>query len=426
MNYGSIGSYPHEETSRSASAEIDDIDDDDDEQYHDAQQQHHHHQYHHDAQSMGGSSVASSVRDLIVDRALTHSGRPVSVRNFGGTSTITRSSITLVKNIVGAGVLALPSGVSTFATSPSAVIPSSIWLVVMGIVFGYEFQLIGKVCDMTVSSTFREAWDDTVGRNIDNDDRDNIDDEVHPPSSSLPSSLVSRHAGTVVSWVNMLKPALANLAYSMILADTFRSLFATIGWDVTRTGCLLLVTLMGILPLCLLKNLDALAPFSMLGTVSILLITVCMGIRCYDGTYDPIDGIYIDSLPEKYRPIFGTYNGYWTVSVLVYVAMIFEAYIAHYNAPRFYTELHDATIRRFRIVVGNGFGLSTILYILIMSFGYLTFGGNCDGYILNNYSDNDSLMTVSRFVISFSILFTYPVTFMVRVSVLVSAFCFCC
>jgi hypothetical protein len=44
--------------------------------------------------------------------------------------------------------------------------------------------------------------------------------------------------------------------------------------------------------------------------------------------------------------------------------------------------------------------------------GYLTFGGNCSGYILNNYSVNDGLATICRVAIAFSILFTYPITFM--------------
>ena len=46
------------------------------------------------------------------------------------------------------------------------------------------------------------------------------------------------------------------------------------------------------------------------------------------------------------------------------------------------------------------------------AFGFLTFGGNCDGYILNNYSTNDKLATICRVAIAFSILFTYPITFM--------------
>lgn len=69
-------------------------------------------------------------------------------------------------------------------------------------------------------------------------------------------------------------------------------------------------------------------------------------------------------------------------------------------------------MNRFRMVVGNAFGFSSFVYVLITCFGFLTFGGNCDGYILNNYSDKDSLATICRVAIAFSILFTYPITFM--------------
>jgi hypothetical protein len=60
-----------------------------------------------------GSSVASlgrSVRDEI-HHGLHFGGENVSLRQLGGTSTITSSSANLIKNLVGAGVFALPSGV---------------------------------------------------------------------------------------------------------------------------------------------------------------------------------------------------------------------------------------------------------------------------------------------------------------------------
>ncbi len=99
---------------------------------------------------------------------------------------------------------------------------------------------------------------------------------------------------------------------------------------------------------------------------------------------------------------------------MVFVARIFEAFVAHYNAPRFMTKLKDANLARFRVVVvGNAFGFSSLVYVLMTAFGFLTFGGNCDGYILNNYSTNDHLATsICRVAIAFSILFTYPIAFM--------------
>mmetsp|Transcript_40699 Transcript_40699/g.85505 ORF Transcript_40699/g.85505 Transcript_40699/m.85505 type:complete len:482 (-) Transcript_40699:249-1694(-) len=327
-----------------------------------------------------GRSARNSIQD-----SLRFGGRQVSVRDLGGTSTITKSSFNLIKNIVGAGVLALPAGVASFADSPSAVIPAAGWVCAMGLAFAYSFQLIAKTCKMTQSVTFREVWEETMGYD----------------------------GALTVSMVNMLKPALGNLAYSMILADTFKALFATAGFETTRILSLLLVTILGILPLCLLKNLDALAPFSILGTAGIFLIAVCMTIRYFDGTYDvENDGVFLQDLDEKYIPQFGNYNGAWTGAVLIFAAMLFESFVAHYNAPRFMAELKNSNIHRFRIVVGNAFIFSSLVYVWMTAIGFLTFGGNCNGYILNNYSTNDRLATICRLSIAFSILFTYPITFM--------------
>eukprot|EP00980_Cylindrotheca_fusiformis_P008080 scaffold1722_cov120-Cylindrotheca_fusiformis.AAC.10 len=217
----------------------------------------------------------------------------------------------------------------------------------------------------------------------------------------------------LVSLSNMLKPALGNLAYSMILADTFQALFSTFGIKTTRTASLLLVTLFGILPLCLMKNLNALAPFSVLGTAGIFLTMICMTIRYFDGSYDPENGgRFLVGLSEVYHPRFGDYNGASTSSVLVFASMIFEAFMAHYNAPRFLAELKDSNIHRFRWVVSASFGSSGLIYVWLTAMGFLTFGANCDGYILNNYSTDDQLATICRVAIALSILFTYPIAFM--------------
>lgn len=81
-----------------------------------------------------------------------------------------------------------------------------------------------------------------------------------------------------------------------------------------------------------------------------------------------------------------------------------QAYVMHYNSARFYTELKDRSLSRFGIAVSSSFGLSAILYMAIASFGYLTFGGNCSGYILNNYSPYDPLAFVSRIAVGLAVL----------------------
>lgn len=83
----------------------------------------------------------------------------------------------------------------------------------------------------------------------------------------------------------------------------------------------------------------------------------------------------------------------------------------HYNAPRFFCELRNATLSKFTNVVSGSFGASALIYITIAGAGFLTFGGSCDGYVLNNYSPHDPLATLCRIAIALSVLMTYPICF---------------
>ena len=83
-----------------------------------------------------------------------------------------------------------------------------------------------------------------------------------------------------------------------------------------------------------------------------------------------------------------------------------------FDSPRYYTELKDATIHRFTTVCASSFGIVSFLYLSIAVVGYLTFGGNSDSFILDNYSPNDCLATVARLSMGFSAMLTYPLNFM--------------
>lgn len=84
--------------------------------------------------------------------------------------------------------------------------------------------------------------------------------------------------------------------------------------------------------------------------------------------------------------------------------MIYEAYVMHYNSPRFYMELKDRSIPRYSQAVGSSFGFCAFIYTAIAAAGFLTFGGNADNYILNNYSHYDPLATICRVLIGVSVL----------------------
>jgi len=244
--------------------------------------------------------------------------------------------------------------------------------------------LIGRVCADTGARSYREAWEKTVGSST----------SWMPAASSTFNCFI------------------ANLAYSMILADTFKNLLSGFGMEISRQNVLFGITLIVLIPLCLMKNLSSLAPFSLLGIMGMAYTILAMGIRYFDGSYGT-DGKFLVDVAENLKPSFGD-NGASAVmspKSLILICMLSTAYMAHFNAPKFYIELKDNTIKRYNAVVTSSFGISIAIFIGIAALGFLTFGSASDGLILNNYSNKDSLMSWSRIAVAISIVFSYPLVF---------------
>ena len=304
----------------------------------------------------------------------------------GGDATIPVSTFNLAKSIVGAGVLSLPSGIAFFSDSPSAVIPASLLCAVMGLVAAYSFSLIGKACEQHNASSFQDAWAKSVD----------------------PNSAWTISAGITAMCF------LASIAYSIIIGDSFTSLAATFNlpaFFAKRTNIILAISTLVLYPLCSMKSLAALAPFSLLGLGGTLYTAIVMAVRYFDGSYSK-GGKFFVAMAQAARPVFNTKGSSALSSKLfVLVSMLSTSFIAHYNAPAFYNELKDTSMPRFNKVVTYAFIASIVTFIFMMSLGFLTFGGATAGFVLNNYSGSDNLITFARLAIGLALLTGYPFTF---------------
>ena len=303
----------------------------------------------------------------------------------GGTATIPTEVFNLVKAIVGVGVLSLPAGIAAFGSARSAVLPAVALIAVIGALSGFGFSIIGRVCAYTGATSYREAWERSVG-----------------PST-----------GWIPAWSATMKTSLACLAFSMVLADTFSIL---LGKD--RKMVLLGLTGVVLLPLCWMKDLASLAPFSLLGVIGMAFTGLAMTIRYLDGSYDnsavsTSTKSLLSTVPPNLRPSFGTdgWQSVFTPKSLILVCMLSTAYMAHFNAPKFYLELQNNTLQRYNTVVAISFAISIVLIASIASVGYLTFGSNCGGLVLNNYATKDALMAGSRVAVAVALVFSYPLAF---------------
>lgn len=218
-------------------------------------------------------------------------------------ATVTELIFNLVKGIVGAGVLSLPAGIAAFANAPSAVVPAVAMIAGIGGLSAYGFALIGRCCAYTNTESYRDAWGATVGKS----------------TSWLPAVAVT------------FKTCCAILAYSMILGDTFVSLLSTAGITAGKTPVTLGLTSTILLPLCLLKNLSALAPFSLVGSLGMLYTAVAMIVRYLGKAYSATGKFGADCAPAL-RPTFGTVGaeGILTPSAAILVGMLSTAYMVSF------------------------------------------------------------------------------------------------
>ena len=259
----------------------------------------------------------------------------------------------------------------------------------------------------------------------------------------------------------------------MVLADTFRELLLSVlgggGSTITqggggvlaataikyasRSNVLLVLTVLVLFPLCLINNLSSLAPFSLVGIIGMVYTGIVIGVRYFDGSYKLPHGKFLKDLSgvgigsNKSLPSFATaatsaasatssspFQFLFNPKSLILISILSTAYIAHFNAPKFYNELKEVDTssnitpsktktrtktnkssskqQRFHIgVVTTSFMVSILFYGIVSALGYSTFGLSTSAMILNNYSTNDILISISRFCVGISLIFSYPLLF---------------
>lgn len=304
-----------------------------------------------------------------------------------GNSDVPTSIFNLAKTILGAGVLALPSGVAAFSDTGMGLVPASGLLVFMGIMSAYSFGSIGHACRLHDTRTISDAWAKSVG----------------PKYKVFISSIIT------------FKTFFACLAFSIIIGDSFTSIvksFCLPAALASRSNVILSLTSLVIFPLCMLKNMDALKYTSVLGLSGITYCALFIATRFFDKSYSA-GGRYFDEISAAMRPSFGQQKPGSRPGhvIFVLISMMSTAFSAHYNAPKFWIDLKNKTPARYNAVVASAFSFAVSIYMTVMWTGFLTFGGHSTGFILNNYSARDQFATLARLAVGLAILFGYPLTF---------------
>jgi len=279
-------------------------------------------------------------------------------------------------------MLALPMGMA----AGTGWIPALSIILILAMASGYTFSLVGWSCFYTKESDFKSLWSHAFG---------------HKTAYVLEAGIGVLCFLVVIIYAGIIGDVFTPILHNMGLPEVLNHRWLNI--CIVSAGILL--------PLSLLENLSSLAFTSFLGVLSVLYTLVFMTIRAFDGSYIP-GAAFLESIDEYLRPAFES-ESLWAINpkVLVLISNLGLAFIAHYNAPRYFTELEGRSPFRFQKMVYTSFGILGILYCSVAAVGYKTFGDNCASNITLNYASHDILAALGRFATGISILFGFPLTF---------------
>ena len=227
---------------------------------------------------------------------------------------------------------------------------------------------------------------------------------------------VGKDSAWIVSLCCFLTPLGTALTFSIVLGDMLSMLAQSVGMSgmlMSRPALLMGVTSAILYPLCNLKSLAALSPVSIVGVTGMCLTAIFMVLRALPTSpYMTAGSVFLNSIPAFSRPSFGLVgNNALSPSILVLVSMCATSLLVHFSAHDFCDDLRENTPKRFKKLTGMGFAFTVLMNIIFMGAGFLTFGGNCESMVLNNYSPKDIGATVSRAIVAISLVGSYPILF---------------
>merc|ERR1712137_49085 len=287
--------------------------------------------------------------------------------------------INQVKAIVGAAGFALPVTVAAISNQPAINLPIALILsAIFVFINGYSFFSIGNACHKLGVTTYGQAF-----------------------STLYPE--LNQHVVTITTCGLTTGGALMS---AILIGDTAQDVLVTVGlisrsyW--IRAALCFSLTVFVMLPLCLLRSLKALAPYSALGVFAVSFAALFTVFRYFDGSYDVGGEFYASSHSNTGSQDVDV------MAIFMVTGALSTSYVSHFTAARFLNELERPTSMRFAMMSAYAFGIAGIIMTSIMVFGYLTFRGQTVGNVIDNYSRQDYLAGFARLMMLMCVNISFP------------------
>ncbi|KAK6458603.1 vacuolar amino acid transporter 7 [Scheffersomyces xylosifermentans] len=281
-----------------------------------------------------------------------------------GASTIS-SSISLVKTIIGAGLLSMPLAFSTDG------IVAGIFIILLAAVtsgYGLFLQAYTSKYVPTGHATFF-----------------NLCSVTYPTLSVVFDIAIA---------VQCFGCALSYLVLIGDITPTIITYVPYVDPEHHRTFWILVSTIICV-PLSFLKNLDSLKYTSILGLVAIFYMSLLViGHFLIGDVPSELKGDIV-LIPPTVTGIFSTF------SIIVF------AFTGHQNMFSIVNEARDKSLTSLTGLVNLAILISAVLFIVVGLAGYLTFGDKVNGNVILSYP-NAWTTSLGRFCIVFMVIFSFP------------------
>ncbi|XP_068132693.1 sodium-coupled neutral amino acid symporter 1 [Hyperolius riggenbachi] len=306
-----------------------------------------------------------------------------------GTTSVGMSVFNLSNAIMGSGILGL-----AFALANTGIVLFVMLLISVTLLSIYSINLLLKCSQETGCMVYEKLGEQVFGA---------------PGRILVFGSTSLQNIGAMLSYLFIVKNELPNvLKYMLGMEENVTS------WYLDGRFLVVVVTILIILPLCLLKNLGYLgytSGFSLTCMVFFLIVVIYnkFKIPCPLGIVNGTsDSEYNATTEEMCTAKYVTFNSK-TAYALPTLAF---AFVCHPSVLPIYSELRDRSHKKMQLVSYASFFAMFVMYLLTAVFGYLTFYDGVRSELLNTYSNQkDVLILTVRLAVITAVILTVPVLF---------------
>lgn len=234
-------------------------------------------------------------------------------------------------------------------------------------------------------------------------------------------AIFGKTGGMIISVIMLCYTILSCTSYFVIIGDMVTKVtmffFPTVSVLQKRYIVVPIICVLFIFPLCMMRSssssfslciaVDSLKYVSVFSVLAVVVVVVVI-------TQQFIEYHHINETVEVLK---------WSTGIIRVIPVICVSYNCHYNAPRYYKELKNRSPGRMWIVSIGSTIIVFVLYLLASVCGYLEFGADTDGDILNNYPSDSVVPAVARIFLLIAIVCTFPIAYFAVRNNLHTIFC---